>query len=481
MLMTVECNYKIFMTSCLLTKHFFLRNAIVVLSLVALLSLVYPVRCIPWNVMICGPNEGWNAYFQEAAMKGKGLYPSPDQFITNNYPPLSFYAVGFVGNFLGDNILAGRWIAFFSLLTIAFFIFKIIRELGGEPLAGLLGASFFVATMGLFFERYVAMNDPQLLAQSIMIGAFFLFLKAVKEKKKCFFPIALMVFAGFFKQNIVMFPITALLWLLVIKEQANFWKYSVFSALLIGVGFIFCYFHYGSYFFFNFLSPRRFFPIQEIAALLDLQSVALATIISSAILWRNRHQKNIDLIFIMLAVGLVAHFLQRFGSGVDSNSQFDFNIAVALAVGMSFHLLKKRKKEAHQILFLVIILIPLLLAPGRTLIKKGVSSHFNEEARWRERCLVETIKKVQSTPGDVLTEPYIAYRAGKSFIIDGFNFEERIQAGIVKSTVPQDLVNKHQLTKICIDPNALWPYDDFNFVPLKSHFQSWPNAADRVL
>ncbi|MBM3857880.1 MAG: glycosyltransferase family 39 protein, partial [Verrucomicrobia bacterium] len=174
------------MTSCLLTKHFFLRNAIVVLSLVALLSLVYPVRCIPWNVMICGPNEGWNAYFQEAAMKGKGLYPSPDQFITNNYPPLSFYAVGFVGNFLGDNILAGRWIAFFSLLTIAFFIFKIIRELGGEPLAGLLGASFFVATMGLFFERYVAMNDPQLLAQSIMIGAFFLFLKAVKEKKKCF-------------------------------------------------------------------------------------------------------------------------------------------------------------------------------------------------------------------------------------------------------------------------------------------------------
>jgi len=465
------------------TKRFFIGSLVLVLALVALLSIVYPVRCIPWNVMICGPNEGWNAYFQEAAIKGERLYPQPDQWITNNYPPLSFYVVGLVGKFLGDPILAGRWICFFSLLTIAFFIFKIIRELGGERFAGIVGASFFVATMGLFFERYVAMNDPQLLAQAIMSAAFFLFLKAVKEGRKYFFPIALMVFAGFFKQNIIVLPVSAFLWLLARKERSDFWKYSIYSIILISVGFALCYACYGADFFFNFLAPRRFFVIQEMAALLDLQSVALAVVVSVFILWKQWRETNVALVLIMLAIGLGAGFLQRLGSGVDSNAQFGFNIAVAIAVGMAFHRLaifSSNKKAFLQILFLMLLLLPLLLAPGMWLVKKGLSLDFNEEARWREQCMITTIKKVRDIPGDVLTEPYIAYRASKPFFVDGFNLEERIQVGVVSPHVLLDRANKHQLTKITIDPNAVWPYDDFNFLRLKSHFQPWPNAADRV-
>lgn len=42
-------------------------------------------------------NEGWNAYFADAAMGKMPLYPSASQLITNNYPPLSFYIVGSIG------------------------------------------------------------------------------------------------------------------------------------------------------------------------------------------------------------------------------------------------------------------------------------------------------------------------------------------------------------------------------------------------
>jgi hypothetical protein len=35
------------------------------------------------------PNEGWNAYFADAAIHGGVLYPAADALITNNYPPLS--------------------------------------------------------------------------------------------------------------------------------------------------------------------------------------------------------------------------------------------------------------------------------------------------------------------------------------------------------------------------------------------------------
>ena len=128
----------------------------------------------------------------------------------------------------------------------------------------------------------------------------------------------------------------------------------------------------------------------------------------------------------------------------------------------------------------MLLLLPLLLSPGMRLVKKGLSSQFKQEARWREECMLGMIKKVQSTPGDVLAEPYVTFRAGKAFFVDGFNLEERIQAGLVSPTVLQDCVKKHQLTKVPFEANAMWPYDDFNFVRLKAQFQDWPNAADRV-
>ena len=54
------------------------------------------------------PNEGWNAYHAAAAIAGAPLYPGTDRFMVNNYPPLSFYAVGWLGWIVGDAIVAGR-------------------------------------------------------------------------------------------------------------------------------------------------------------------------------------------------------------------------------------------------------------------------------------------------------------------------------------------------------------------------------------
>jgi hypothetical protein len=84
------------------------------LYVIAILSFAWPVYRAFLNVEI-QPNEGWNAYFADAAMGKMPLYPSADKLITNNYPPLSFYIVGVVGRFLGDPVLAGRLL---SLLRI---------------------------------------------------------------------------------------------------------------------------------------------------------------------------------------------------------------------------------------------------------------------------------------------------------------------------------------------------------------------------
>src|ERR1700685_253844 len=66
------------------------------------------------------PNEGWNAFFAQIAMRGGEMYPGPaGSPILDNYPPLSFYIVGLVGRVVGDNIFAGRAVSLISMLIVA--------------------------------------------------------------------------------------------------------------------------------------------------------------------------------------------------------------------------------------------------------------------------------------------------------------------------------------------------------------------------
>ena len=88
------------------------------LFVIAAWSFAWPVYRAFLNVEIQN-NEGWNAYFADAAIGKVPLYPSPGQFITNNYPPLSFYIVGLVGRLVGDPVLAGRLLSLVAVIAIA--------------------------------------------------------------------------------------------------------------------------------------------------------------------------------------------------------------------------------------------------------------------------------------------------------------------------------------------------------------------------
>jgi len=56
-------------------------------------------------------NEGFNAYYQQAATSGR-VYGEPPLFFYANYGPVSFHLVGWLGRMIGDNKVAGRFAAF---------------------------------------------------------------------------------------------------------------------------------------------------------------------------------------------------------------------------------------------------------------------------------------------------------------------------------------------------------------------------------
>ncbi|MFK4718935.1 hypothetical protein ABIE89_000035 [Bradyrhizobium niftali] len=81
------------------------------------------------------------------------LYPSADQLIVNNYPPLSFFVVGALGRLFRDSLFVGRALSIIGLLTLAVEIALSVRILAGSLLAGVVGGLWFVAIMARTMRR----------------------------------------------------------------------------------------------------------------------------------------------------------------------------------------------------------------------------------------------------------------------------------------------------------------------------------------
>src|SRR5262245_39716398 len=59
------------------------------IGVLAAIFLAWPIWRASFPIEIDG-NEGWNAYHVDDVLSGRPLYPSKDELVGNNYPPLSF-------------------------------------------------------------------------------------------------------------------------------------------------------------------------------------------------------------------------------------------------------------------------------------------------------------------------------------------------------------------------------------------------------
>ena len=147
-----------------LLRRFDVRAQIALLALLAVYFMVWPVWRAGFPIEIA-QNEGWNAYHADAAMGAAAgaaaLYPPTDTLIVNNYPPLSFYAVGALAELTGvDALYVGRAMSLLAVTALGGLIAMVIAELGGGIAGAAVGGVWFVAVMARSFTRFVGMNDP---------------------------------------------------------------------------------------------------------------------------------------------------------------------------------------------------------------------------------------------------------------------------------------------------------------------------------
>ena len=428
-------------------KKILLNSALFLLVTIAALAMLSPTYRAFFKVVI-SCNEGWNAFFADAAMGKMPLYPSLDKLITNNYPPLSFYVLGSFGKLCGDPILAGRILSLLAIIIIAFCIGKIVRQFGGSLQAAVVGSAYFIGTMCLSFRWYVGVNDPQLLAQEIMIVGFFLFLRSMERDANYWLPLLIMVIAGFFKHNIITLPLSAMLGLVLWRRWRALRFSLLFSGVLVALGLACCYGCYGADFFHNFLTPRSWMPEKTMDALGDLHSLVIGIFLWLLIAWRKRQQKSVQLITIMMIMALVLGFVQRLGSGVFVNAQFDLVMTISIAMGVGFQFLASAKKEWQQFLWLLFLVAPFLVSPNLYSFTQIFSSSGRAAMAQEEQEMNQLVEEVKIFPVDVFCESYITYRAGKPFFVDAFNVEERIKAKKLPADAVDRLIEEGKLVEV---------------------------------
>ena len=430
---------------------------------IAAWSFAWPVYRAFLNIEIEN-NEGWNAYFADAAMGRMPLYPSADQLITNNYPPLSFYIVGLVGRFVGDPVLAGRLLSLVAVPAIATAIALSVRRLGGSGVAARISAAFFVATMSRFFISYVGMNEPQLFSEAIMAFGFLGFLVARSNDRGYVWPVLVMALAGFVKHNIIAMPVTVFIWLALYRRREAVKCFCV-AGIAIITGIAVCYALFGSNFFLNILSPRHYSLKSALHSFGDLQWVSVGLVACLYNAWARWRDANVQLCSCLIAIALGSNFLQKSGAGVDINAQFDLVIAVAMGLGLAFTqvslwpVARHLRSDQAQAILLLAVCVRLLASKQLQPVRLVFDHSFKNEIAMREQAMTDSVERVRRITGDVMCPArtlLVGYRAGKPFVVDAFNAEQRILAGALPKDAITARVAAGTLTIVTVDPRSRW-------------------------
>jgi hypothetical protein len=404
-----------------------------------------------------GPTESWNAYHQDAVITGEPLYPAPGGLTVNNYPPLSFYAIGWIASWTGDPLFVGRVLSVVALVGLALMIAVVVRQLGGGWTAGGIAGAWFVAFLAVTFDTVIAADDPQLFAEFMMLGALAWFLARDARGLAAEPPILLMAVAGFWKHNIAAIPVTVLLWL-ILRDGRRALRPFLFAIGCVALGLALCAAAYGPHIFFaNLLGPRSYEPFRMLIALARLQWVLPALAIWAVWAWRARHTQAAQFTALFIGVGLVLYVVQWIADAVLTNSQFDLDIAAAVGLGLTYQHAEVFNWSRPAARTLVVAIVAIRLAATGHIESALVAFDPNYRRTISDHVAIERKEagRVANIPGSVgCTIKEVCRMAGKAFVFDEFTVGQLIKIGAVTPARLQDILRERGITYVAIDPRA---------------------------
>ncbi|MGO4717199.1 hypothetical protein [Bradyrhizobium sp. 2TAF24] len=433
-----------------------------VFGVVAVYFLIWPAWRAQFPLEIW-PTEGWNAYYQDMGARWLSVYPKPDALIVNNYPPLSFYAIGQLANLFGDALYVGRALSIVGLLAVAVEIALAARLLGASLVWGGVGGLSVIAVMAHNFLNYVGADDPQLAGQAVMGAALVWFLARQRAGRSSVGPLLLMVLAGFWKHNMIAIPVTAVLWLLVRDGRKALAPVAISGAAALG-GLVVCRLVFGPDFLANLLTPRSYNPARIIQNVGHLQWQAAGVAITALWAVANRRSDAARFTTLFMAVGLASCLLQWCGDAVFQNAEYDLVMAVgigtALALDGAGATVLARRWSAAQVCdgMVIVLLLRLLLTnrhePALVLFSPDFRATFVQAAAVTR----QEAARVAALPGAVSCDNKVLCRmAGKPFVVDEFKLDQMLAKGVATPAVIDEMLAARGISRFAADRRS-WAY-----------------------
>jgi len=408
-----------------------------------------PLYSIPFHISR-NYNEGWNAYFAQAAITGGVLYPSVDSMMINNYPPLSFYIIGAIGKLVGDNIVAGRMIAFLALMVIARNVFEFSRWLGSDRMLAGLSMGVFLLGIYTLMPQYIALNDPGFLAHAFVTSAGLVFLKARESRlwQGMFFAALLMILGGLIKHSTISLPL-ALCAYTVFNDRRRLGVFLITSMVVGMMVGVVAYSVWGMAMLDGVLFNARQKSIQRsVVMMLHDLPLLLPYIVMTTIAWLLRaDRQKFSFVLWYLVWSMFNAFWMFSGGGVNQNVMCDAIISLSLGaaifiiamIGIENRFVALRGKI--QALAVLLISVPWMATSLLTYLSSPyitTLAQILDAPKWEK--LSETLARSE---GPVACETLaICYWAHKPMEIDFFNYGQKLLTGSVYVDAPTGFLAK---------------------------------------
>jgi len=435
-----------------------LLAAMLVLVALALIYFAWPAyrAFLPLSIENGG---AWNAYQADFIRAGLPLY-SFDDFITNNYPPLSFYLLDALSAVTGVDVLyVGRVLCLVATVAAALAVWACVRSLGGSQLGATLAAVWWLATAAKWYSVWVGRNNPHLVALALMTGCLAYILRNPKSDR-ALIAVALMAVAGFYKHSLVAIPIAALLWL-TLHDRRRGLLATLIGVGTVAVGLAVCGALFGAAFFHDMLLPRVYHISRGFGHISLTQYVAPAMII--AVIWAICRWQTPAGRFVVffIAIALVTYMGQSLGEGVANNAIFELTVAAAIGLGCAFGDLDAIPKvrswglERTQVVVVCILIVRFLLSQHVAPYLFVFSLSFHAGLNERMAIMKAETARIAAIPGPVACDYELACRfAGKPFVFDPFVVGQEVATGRISQ---RDVDARIKNMKLCfekIDPRV---------------------------
>jgi len=444
------------------------------------IQMAWPLAALGRHISL-NNNEGWNAYWSARALAGQPLYTGEASSITNNYPPLSFYIVGWPGYVIGDLVLAGRLISLIALGGCTILVGAIAARFApGSKWPWAAAAAFLMFAVSMA-RRYVASDDPQWLAEAVqLLGLWVLVSQAQRRATAPRIIVACLtiLFAGLIKHNQVALPL-AITIAFAIHDRRALAIWLATASVAVAAALLVLHHIYGPAFLDQVLFHQREMKASYLlSALTSLAFLLPAGLILFAYVprlggWGNDMWLTLLALFAPLAILL--GLFERAGAGVSQNAHFDALLSIMILLGIILAGgLRQRLSVATKLALLTLAVAPVAandLASLPHRVRDWREMERTDEG-WRE-----AIAFLASRPGPVACErPALCYWSGKPYDVDMFNYGQKLRLSGDPAQLKQRIIHR-EFSAIAINRDSRYKAGDGR---LPNSFYKLINANYRV-